>query len=672
MKKKFPIILLIVLLFITFGSLFVANNIQNDNGNIDVSIGSFEMDYTALDGSNQTGNVTYKLYKPKGVSSSNKAPALLMLHGYQNDHETDAAYCIEMARRGVVVMAIDEFGHGTTSISMVNRGLVNHKVTVNYGNDSEADGTYTQIGGQIRYKVLMNFSNLSFFKDKYSKDEEGNKIYDSSMGGMAAYKVLSEMDIVDNTRMAVSGHSMGTWASWTTAAAYSGSAIEPKATILQCGELFTSNAYDSEKIHFNNVLLLTSKYDEFNYFRDYSKKTVDDDVINNDLSKEFLATTSPEWNKTFGSFQDGTARRRQLLITNHRLATHDNNALQTSIDWLTQSIGINTSLANDDLVFMQKEVLELLATLSAIASTMALMCILLDTKFFIDLSKPELVALRNGRQGWDYWKGAVITILIAFATYPFMTQLGHGLLPLPDTSIFRMTIGNGFLSWYLILVVIMIVTTIISVKSAKKKGIEISYMDMGLATIETKQKIDFKLLFKGLILALTLAAYMYLQCFVAEKLFMLDFRFIWPFFKSFTFERLIQFFVYIPIFLIFFLLNNSKIFAQNQPIAAAEKGFGGFIKSWYKNALCMIGGVLLLIVLEYTPFFMGFGPGADLLFSSTFGGPFMSLMIVFVPQVLVFSLLCTFAYRKTGTVYTGAFLVAIMACWIVTGGSAIL
>ena len=86
----------------------------------------------------------------------------------------------------------------------------------------------------------------------------------------------------------------------------------------------------------------------------------------------------------------------------------------------------------------------------------------------------------------------------------------------------------------------------------------------------------------------------------------------------------------------------------------------------------MIGGILLLILVEYIPFFMGIGPGMDLLFSSTFGGPFMSLMIVFVPQVLVFSLLCTFAYRKTGSVFVGALTVAVLACWIITGGSAIL
>ena len=99
---------------------------------------------------------------------------------------------------------------------------------------------------------------------------------------------------------------------------------------------------------------------------------------------------------------------------------------------------------------------------------------------------------------------------------------------------------------------------------------------------------------------------------------------------------------------------------------------GGFMSCWWRNALCMAGGIVLIMLIEYIPFFAGIGPGADLLFGSTFGGPFMSLMIVFAPQVLVFSVLCTLAYRKTGSVYTGAFTVAAMAAWIVTGGSAMI
>ena len=85
----------------------------------------------------------------------------------------------------------------------------------------------------------------------------------------------------------------------------------------------------------------------------------------------------------------------------------------------------------------------------------------------------------------------------------------------------------------------------------------------------------------------------------------------------------------------------------------------------------MAGGIVLLCFLEYIPFFMEIGPGADVLFGSTFGGPFMSLLIVFLPQVLVFSLIATYCYRKTGNIYVGASIIAMMACWVVTGGSAL-
>ena len=165
---------------------------------------------------------------------------------------------------------------------------------------------------------------------------------------------------------------------------------------------------------------------------------------------------------------------------------------------------------------------------------------------------------------------------------------------------------------------------------------------------------------------------MYLQVVLCQAIFQLDLRFIWPFFKAFNWSRLLMFLVYIPIFAIFFILNNSKIFASNRVVGTNENGIKAFFKVWWKYALCMVGGILLVVLIEYIPFFMQLGPGADLLFSTTFGGPFMSLLIVFAPQVIVFSFICTYCYKKTGNVFVGALLVAIMACWIVCGGSAIL
>ena len=668
-KTKRNIILLVSLTVLSLLLLFVSNLIQKDFGKVDIERGTISSD---------KGDIAYKLYKPKSVSQDNKAPGVLILHGYQNDKETSAAYAIELARRGIVALAIDEYGHGSTSIGMLERGYTNHKVTVTYGEDSETNKTYVEIGGEERYKLLINFSTLSFFNDRYSKGTDGSCVLDSSMGGIDAYAYLSSLPYVDNTKLAITGHSMGTWASWSVAAAYSGAKdekgrdISPKATVLQCGELFRESVYDESDITFNNILLLQSKYDEFSYFRDY-KNTVTDSILDSPLRTEFLGVdgSKSEWNTTYGSFSDGSARRIELINTNHRLTTHNHHGMKASLDWFFSALGYSSEIPSSSHTFLIKEWLVFFAMLSAIFSLMPLMSLLLETKYF----SPIVISIPNRpdreKSGGKWWKGAIITVLITVFTYPFLTQLGHGLLPLPE-GIFRMTIGNGFLCWYLILIIIMVVTTLISYRKCRKKGKALDFVDLGLSRKEGSQKIDWPLFGKSALMVLSMLLYMYVLLFIADKVFSLDYRFIWPFFRLFSFERFLQFLVYIPVFAVFFILNNSKILAGMRTKEARLQGGRAFFINWMHNAFCMVGGILVIILIEYIPFFLGIGPGADLLFSPTFGGPFMSLLIVFAPQVIVFSLLCTICYRKTGSVYTGALLVASMACWIVTGGSAIL
>ena len=660
-NRKKSAIVLAVLLVAVFVFMSIANNIQTGGGTIEVTEGVI---------SSNLGEIAYKLYTPVTATEENPAPGVLLLHGYQNDHETCAAYAIELARRGAVVLAIDEYGHGSTNIGLVNRGYVNHKVTVNYGEDEEGV-TYLEIGGATRYKVMMNFSNLSFFDEYYSTDSDGNSISDSSAGGVTAYAWLASLPNVDSSRLALSGHSMGTWSSWSVAAAYSGTEIEPRATVLQCGELFSDSAYDTEKYHFNNVLLLQAKYDEFSYFRDY-EPIVDDSLLTSDLRTGFLGVSASEsaWNTTFGSFADGTARRMELLMTNHRLTTHNSHGLATALDWFDSAVDLDTNLASTDQVAMTKEVLVLAAMLCAIAAMIPFMELLLTIPYFAAVAQP-LPPAEGIKSRGKWWRGAVITMLLAGFSYPFMTQLGHGLLPLPE-GIFRMTIGNGFLSWYLLLIIIMVVTTVLSRKKAKKGIPGCTWYDMGLAAAENPDRIGWGLLGRSAVLTFCMVDLMYLLVGICEGLFKLDFRFIWPFFRSFSLTRFGQFLVYIPVFALFFILNNSKIMASSRCSATYEPGFKGFMGAWWRNALMMIGGVLIITLIEYIPFFANLGPGADLLFGSTFGGPFMSLLILFIPQVLVFSVIGTYIYRRTGNVYTGALTIASMACWIVTGGSSMM
>ena len=140
-KRTLYAALLAALLAAALLCMFLADSIQQDHGQVEVTEGVIET---------ELGDLTYKLYRPVSATAQNQAPGVLLLHGYQNDHETCAAYAIELSRRGVVVLALDEYGHGSSTVGLVNRGYVNHRVTVNFGEESEADGTYVSIGGTVQ------------------------------------------------------------------------------------------------------------------------------------------------------------------------------------------------------------------------------------------------------------------------------------------------------------------------------------------------------------------------------------------------------------------------------------------------------------------------------------------------------------------------------------------
>ena len=100
------------------------------------------------------------LYIPHGTTVNRPAPAILAIHGYINSRETQSAFAIELARRGYVVLALDQTGHG--------------------------------------YSDAPAFSN--------------------GFGGPDGLKYLRSLPFVDQTRIGMEGHSMGGWAIQAAAA----------------------------------------------------------------------------------------------------------------------------------------------------------------------------------------------------------------------------------------------------------------------------------------------------------------------------------------------------------------------------------------------------------------------------------------------------------------------
>ena len=656
-----PIIVFVICVFIIFLCAGLASFIRTDFGSISVENGFL----TPNPGDAANGipvRIAYKLYKPKSADAAHPAPAVLAMHGYQSDKETSAAFCVELARRGIVVLAIDHYGHGDTDPGMRGRGLGKYNVK----------NLSKELNGPDRFHILMTFSVLDFFRKDISVG-----VVDSSMGGRSAWRYLSSLPFVDSGNMGLTGHSMGTWASWSVAAAFP----EHKAIVLQSGEIFPKDYYDSNKIKFNNVLLLQALIDEFENMRDYQLKI-------RGLEKtplryrDFMGQNAPvDWDKTYGSFADGSARRMELIKNTHRLVTYDKHSLTAGIAWLTQALNVKPSLADTDHVYMIKEVLQLIAMFTAMAAMLPLFLILTRLEFFkslrIPLTNNPRVLSKKSRN-----KTILISILISGLTFPFLSQLGHGLLPLPE-NIFRMTIGNGVITWLTFLMLVSLFMLLYWMKRGDGGRENWSLGDLGLegqpeagTPLVRPAYRKGRVIVRSVIMAFILTVTMYILLQISVAFFGIEFRFIWPLFRQFNPLRLGQFFVYLPFYAAFFTVNAGvKLYGQMRLPEVMCNGKSCPVRTqlvwWGFSVFVMLGGVFIIALIEYIPFVLGFGPGADILFSSLFGGPFMSFMILFIPQFAIFFFLSTWLYRRSGTVYTGSLVIAILASWVLCGGSAI-
>lgn len=185
---------LVVILVTSFAQFMV----QTSGGRVRVTDlrdakneGTISLNYTDAAGEKGTGDfaingevVSGLLFVPKDASKDNKKPGIVLTHGYLNNRELQLPFAIELARRGFVVLAVDREGHG------------------NYDNVDNAN-------------ALMATKGL----------------YESA-------KYLYNLDFVDQSKIGISGHSMG---GYTTAMALY-TDIAPQTLTYQ-GKKVTASGY---------------------------------------------------------------------------------------------------------------------------------------------------------------------------------------------------------------------------------------------------------------------------------------------------------------------------------------------------------------------------------------------------------------------------------------------
>lgn len=541
--------------------------------------------------------VRAKLFVPVQAERTNPFPGMVYIHGYQNNRETGDAYSIETARRGMVVLNIDAIGRGHSGLP------------------GEPDGPR----------------------------------FDPSYGGKAAVAFLRSLDYVKDDSVGIMGHSLG------AEMAYRVALEDPKLAAL----VITGYAYtkDSTPQMPRNMLMIIGKFDEFRGRMTGTR----------DIEKEWMATeetmrafdlASPLLSTTYGDFAAGTARRVVVPPITHVHESHSTEAIAETLEWLRSSLNPPQARWIDarSQIWQIKELATLAAMLAGFASLFPLALILIRLPVFASIRRNRadryectlrdytLYASVNGVLLWLY----LPSILILFGVHKYLVPIHHA---------FPMMMVNAIV-WWLLLVngIGFVLYRRWYTKRAAPQGVTLSDLGVSFSAEGFKTGIA-----KAAVLAVILFGFMYAVEFAAEKGFIVNYRFVYPFMNDLTAYRWGMFLLYWPFLLFIFLMTGAFLHGQiRRPLGngwlrtlAARSGYA---------ALALCAPILLFLAVQYVPLFTS---GAI-----PFVGP-NGLFVVFIinlfPIVALFTLtaaLSTWLHQLTGAIYTGAILNSLIIAWV--------
>jgi pimeloyl-ACP methyl ester carboxylesterase len=579
-KKKLLSPLLIVALILILGGGLLAHFIQTSGG-----VAVRDLRFMGHGGK----LVSALLYVPKGVSKSKPAPGIVATHGYINSRETQDGFAIEFARRGYVVLAPDQPGHG--------------------------------------------FSDPPAFANGF--------------GGLDTLSYLRTLDIVDKDNIGLEGHSMGGWASVIAANA---NPDGYRSMVLEGSSTGTYSPPGTPTFP-RNLLVVFDKYDEFSNLM--WGVPIAGDVVNSDkLKKVFDTTETIEVGKLYGSIEEGTARKLLMPHMEHPMLHWSTEAIGDAVAWMQATLQGGNAIPPSDQIWRWKEIGTLIAMIGMILFLFAIGGYLLKTNYFKDLN--EAPEPRKSLSGLGWWIGAVITILLPIPVYVLAWKFFNGksvakaswLLPQEiTTTIMFWAVGVGAISLILLL--------LWHVLSNRKKGG--SFATYGFTW--KKKGLQMGKVGKSFLLALIVVFAAYLTLAFSAWAFTTDYR-IWVFaIKPMSTLHFGIFLRYLIPFAFYFVIIGMVIHGEMRRDATGWK-------EMVVNILLLIGAYVVFLLFQYIPLFSGktlLLPDAHL--------PSI-VLFQYIPIFIIVALVSTYFYRKTGHIFVGSFINALLITWIIVAGQA--
>jgi len=294
------------------------------------------------------------LYIPPSATTTSPAPGVLAVHGYINSRETQDGFAIEFARRGYVVLALDQTGHG------------------------------------------------------YS----GGPAFSEGFGGPAGLQYLRSLPIVDKANIGLEGHSMG---GWTVLAAAAAMPDAYRAMVLEGSSTGKPFAAEGTPGWPRNLALVFSRYDEFSKIMWDVERA--QDVAGSRKLHALFGTKTVEPGQIYGSIADGTARRLTQPLTTHPGDHVSHAAIGDALDWFDRTLKGGTPLPVTDQIWFGKELATGIAFFGFIAVLLGSFDLLLALPFFAALRRsPSDAMLRRDARWWRQF--AVTALMPAITFFP--------------------------------------------------------------------------------------------------------------------------------------------------------------------------------------------------------------------------------------------------------------
>jgi pimeloyl-ACP methyl ester carboxylesterase len=367
------------------------------------------------------------LYIPPNATAQTPAPGILAVHGYINSRETQDGFAIEFARRGYVVLALDQTGHG--------------------------------------YSDGPAFAN--------------------GFGGPDGLAHLRSLDIVDKNNIGLEGHSMG---GWTVLAAAAAMPNDYKSMVLEGSSTGKPFAAEGTTDWPRNVALVFAQYEEFSTLM-WGVDLARDVTQSPKLWALFGTQGAVEPGKVYGDIAQGTARVLYTPAITHPAEHISHQAIGYSLDWFAKTLQGGTPRPSDDQIWFRKEIGTLIGLIGFVALLLGVFDGLLEAPVFSHLRLPEIadgtmpaqVSSKTPSSGRRWTIAFVLSAFIPALTYYPAFALG-GTFVTPSAYL-PQGITNQILVWAILNGLITLALMPFVPKRASRAGIIGPSILIALATI---------------------------------------------------------------------------------------------------------------------------------------------------------------------------------------------